>query len=288
MKRYIPILALLLASQLYPQSKMNINNLVEYGGLLYAPNDNKPYAGSVFSIYENGIEKLNGKYRNGLKNGKWTWWNETGYKDTSVTYKNGLKKGQYTIWHDEKIKLASGRYTNELKEGKWQYWDSSGNLDSLVNYKIGFKHGRFQSFHENGNKKAEGKFDQGNKVGNWQFLDENGYVIKVKPYLEEAKEIIKDYTYLYLSRNKIQKKYTVVGSPNGPDGIYSDEQEKEYQYYLKDKLKTYRNSKRARILDWARPVVVDRKELMESAFSTLEKASILNPNNPEVWFLMGL
>ncbi len=72
MKRYILLLALLLASLLCPQSKMDINNLVEYGGLLYAPNDNKPYTGSVFSIYENGIEELNGKFRNGLKNGKWT------------------------------------------------------------------------------------------------------------------------------------------------------------------------------------------------------------------------
>ena len=32
---------------------------------------------------------------------------------------------------------------------------------------------------------------------------------------------------------------------------------------------------------------VDKKEMMESAFATLEKASILNPKNPEVWFLMG-
>ncbi len=275
MKRYIPLLALLLASLLYPQSKMDINNLVEYGGLLYAPNDNKPYTGSVFSIYENGIEELNGKFRNGLKNGKWTWWNETGYKDSSVIYKNGLKNGHYTIWYDEKIKLVSGRYTNELKEGKWQYWDSSGNLDSLVNYKNGIKHGRWQSFHENGNKKAEGKFAQGYKVGEWQFWEENGR-IDITYLLEEAKDIIKDYNFLDYS-NKIQKKHEIVGRPSGPERSYSKQQEEDYEYYLKAMLKENRNSSRS----------VDKKELMESAFSTLERASIINPENPEVWFLLG-
>ena len=150
MKRLLLIIAtiLFITSAIFPQSKMDINNLIDIGGLLSAQNKEKPFSGSVFDLYDNGQKKLNGKYRKGIKNGKWTWWNETGYKDSTVTYKNGLKNGQYTIWHDEKIKLVSGRYTNELKEGKWQYWDSSGNLDSLVNYKNGFKHGRFQSFHE--------------------------------------------------------------------------------------------------------------------------------------------
>ena len=45
MKRYISILALLLASQLYPQSKMDINNLLVRDSLSYAPYDDKPYSG---------------------------------------------------------------------------------------------------------------------------------------------------------------------------------------------------------------------------------------------------
>ncbi len=60
------LLIALLLSVGFPQTKMDINNLIERGGLLYAPNDNKPYTGNVFNFYENGIEELNGRYRNGM------------------------------------------------------------------------------------------------------------------------------------------------------------------------------------------------------------------------------
>ena len=54
---------------------MDINNLIDRGGLLYATNDDEPYTGLVFEFYDNGQKRLNGRYNNGIKNGKWTWWN---------------------------------------------------------------------------------------------------------------------------------------------------------------------------------------------------------------------
>jgi len=39
MKKYTPLLALLQVTLLYPQSKMDINNLIDRGGLLYTLND---------------------------------------------------------------------------------------------------------------------------------------------------------------------------------------------------------------------------------------------------------
>ena len=62
---------------------MDINNLIDRGGLLYAPNKEKPFSGSVFDLYDNGQKKLNGRYRNGIKNGKWKWWNEDGGLDST-------------------------------------------------------------------------------------------------------------------------------------------------------------------------------------------------------------
>ena len=66
---------LLITSTAFPQTKMDINNLIDRSGLLYKPNDDKPFTGIVFDLYENGQKKLEGRYRNGIKNGKWTWWN---------------------------------------------------------------------------------------------------------------------------------------------------------------------------------------------------------------------
>ena len=73
---------------------MNINNLVEYGGKKYKPNVDKPYTGLVFDLYRTtGNKSLEGRYKDGLKNGKWEWWSENGKMDSSVTYKNGSKNG---------------------------------------------------------------------------------------------------------------------------------------------------------------------------------------------------
>ena len=92
---------------------MDINNLIERDSLLYAPNDNKPYTGSVFSLYENGKEELNGRFRNGIKNGKWKWWNDDGGIDSTGNYKNGIM------------------------HGRWQFYFSNGNMNGMGQYKDG-------------------------------------------------------------------------------------------------------------------------------------------------------
>ena len=58
-----------ITSAVFPQSKMDIDNLIDIDGLLYNPNDDKPYTGKVFDLYDNTKKKLDGRYKNGLRNG---------------------------------------------------------------------------------------------------------------------------------------------------------------------------------------------------------------------------
>ena len=60
----------------------------ERGGVTYAPNSDKPYTGKVNSFYESGETKEEGKYRNGEKDGLWTYWYENGQKMTVRNYKD--------------------------------------------------------------------------------------------------------------------------------------------------------------------------------------------------------
>ena len=69
--------------------KLDINNLIDRGGLMYAPNDDEPFTGSVFDFYDNGQRKFDGRYRKGLMNGKWTYYHENGQKRTEANYKDG-------------------------------------------------------------------------------------------------------------------------------------------------------------------------------------------------------
>ena len=127
---------------------MDINNLIDRGGLLYAPNDNKPYTGNVFSFYKNGIEELNGRFRNGLKNGKWKWWNEDGGIDITGSYKNGLMNGNWTYYHANGQVHGQGRFIN----------GDGGNPSESSGIPFNGRRGSWTFWHENGQKSSEGTY----------------------------------------------------------------------------------------------------------------------------------
>ena len=92
MKRLLLIIAsiLFLTTLIFPQSKVNINNLVQYGDKWFKENDDKPYTGRVFDLYKsNGNKKGEGHFKDGLPNGKFTEWYENGQKREEATYKDG-------------------------------------------------------------------------------------------------------------------------------------------------------------------------------------------------------
>ena len=106
---------LFITSTVIPQSKVNINNLVEYGGKMFKQDDDKPYTGLVFDLYRTtGNKSLEGRYKDGLRNGKWSWWNEDNKMDSSGTYKDGKQDGLWTGWYENGQKKEEGTY----KDGK--------------------------------------------------------------------------------------------------------------------------------------------------------------------------
>ena len=99
--RIIPLL--LFIGLVLGQSKMDINNLIDRGGLLYAPNKEKPFSGSVFALYDNGQKKLNGRYRKGLMNGLWKYYYENGQIRHQGSFVNG--DGSYPDNYSDSLKL---------------------------------------------------------------------------------------------------------------------------------------------------------------------------------------
>ncbi len=90
--------------------KLDINNLIDRGGLMYAPNDDEPFTGSVFDFYDNGQRKFDGRYRKGLMHGKWTYYHENGQKMIEGTYKNLKLDGELTTWFENVQKSLEFNY----------------------------------------------------------------------------------------------------------------------------------------------------------------------------------
>ena len=176
-------------------------------------NSTAHFSGSVFEFYENGTEKLNGRYRNGLKNGKWTWWNRDSGIDSTGSYKNGIRhgqwkfyfsdgnlyrKGQYrdgngidrgfsrlyerygkwTQWHENGQKDQEGKFKDGIVDGKWTQWHENGQKSFEGKYKDGTLNGLITQWHENGQKKEEGEYLNGERIKGWVYYTEDGLIIK--------------------------------------------------------------------------------------------------------------
>ena len=213
MIRYISLL--LFIGLAWGQSKMDIDNLIDRGGLLYKPNDNRPYTGSVFGFYENGNEKINGRCRNGQKNGKWTWRNKEGFKDSSGTYINGVRNGRWTYWYENGQKEKDGIYKRGVKNGQWTLWLHDGKEISKIIYKHGkIWNGKWTYLYDNGRKSGEGIFREGIPDGQWVFYYDNG-AKKAEGFFTDGKQ---DGVWIFWYKNGDKRLETtfVVGHPIKP------------------------------------------------------------------------
>jgi len=145
--RIIPLL--LFIGLVLGQSKMDINNLIDRGGLLYAPNKEKPFSGSVFALYDNGQKKLNGRYRKGLMNGLWKYYYENGQIRYQGSFVNG--DGSYPDNYSDSLKLKYPPFGG--RKGRWTGWYENGQKKEEGTYKDGFRHGNWTYYTEVGDGK---------------------------------------------------------------------------------------------------------------------------------------
>ena len=185
-KRIVQLL--LVIGLVWGQSKIDINNLIDRGGLLYATNDNKPYTGLVFEFYENSQKKLNGRYRNGVKNGKWTWRNMDGGMNSTGTYKNGLMNELWKYYYKNGQINGQGRFIDgdggnvsklsgfprNGRVGKWTFYYENGKKKEALTYKDGIKVGQWTKWHENGQKMYAETYKDGKNDGLWAAWNKNG------------------------------------------------------------------------------------------------------------------
>ena len=87
----------------------------ERGGIIYLPNETKPFTGKNLCKYENGQNKSEGKVKDGKLrvDGKWTNWYESG-----------------------QIR-AEGYHNNGMRDGKWTAWYENGQIEAELNFKDG-------------------------------------------------------------------------------------------------------------------------------------------------------
>mgnify|MGYP001299537663 CR=1 FL=1 len=105
---------------------IDVDKLVERGGLLYEVNSDKPFSGEVVLYHANGQKETEGTLKDGELDGLWTGWYENGQKGLEGTHKNGERDGLWTGWYENGQKSGEATFKDgELISEKC--WDQDGD-----------------------------------------------------------------------------------------------------------------------------------------------------------------
>ena len=127
-------------------------------GLVYLPNETKPFTGGFVGWYPNGQKKEEVNYIDGLAVGTRTVWIEQYYKD-------GKLDGKYTRWDLNGTKAEESNYKDGKEDGqRLTWWYRNGKKESETNYKDGKKDGNSILWFKNGQKRKESNYIDGKKT----------------------------------------------------------------------------------------------------------------------------
>tara|TARA_B100000686_G_scaffold76341_1_gene82280 strand:- start:4656 stop:6947 length:2292 start_codon:yes stop_codon:yes gene_type:complete len=188
------------------QHKVNVNHLLEYGGLKYMPFSEKPFSGKVFELYDNGEKHWEKVYKNGvedgyykswypnsnpqmkvmLRKGKWhgkyTFWYENSKVKEEIRYSNGVKNGKFVFWNEDGVKIEQGHYNNGRKHGLNFVYHDDGSKQQQISYRDGQLHGQRKTWYENANVKEEARYINGKLDGVYSSWSTTGAMLKQKSY----------------------------------------------------------------------------------------------------------
>ena len=115
---------LLLSTVISAQKSVNMDLIVKQGKLYFL--DSQLFNGEAYSKFDNGALGMKGVFKNGDREGLWTWWYSNGKKKRETTFKDGKKEGLTTYWHINGVKSKEIIYKSD-KNVDQKLWDENGN-----------------------------------------------------------------------------------------------------------------------------------------------------------------
>jgi antitoxin component YwqK of YwqJK toxin-antitoxin module len=78
-----------------------------------------------------------GSWREGLKEGGWSFWHENGQLSGRGEFRGGKPEGTWVTWHDDGQKESEGSYLGGLQHGRFTHWDRGGQIAQVLDYDRG-------------------------------------------------------------------------------------------------------------------------------------------------------
>lgn len=207
--------------------------------------------------YRNGKVKIVQSYKDNIPEGIRKEYSQDGKINQAYIYKNGIivgqgivdeqgmRQGPWKEFYETGEKAGEGHYLNNLRQGEWKFYFKGGSVEQIGKYdQKGRPEGKWKWYFESGNLRKEDNFKNGVFNGNHVELSDSGKVIIKGEYLDGEEEGEWFYevgdekeigSYVAGKREGTWKHYTddvlnfegsyIEGNPNG-DFVYFGENEK--------------------------------------------------------------
>jgi antitoxin component YwqK of YwqJK toxin-antitoxin module len=105
----------------------------------------------------------------GTFDGHWKYFYSNGNLKSEGDYINGTKNGIWTFYYSDGKKQQVGKYKNEIPTGEWKWYYPNGNIRKIEYYKNGKLEGSQIEYDEQGNEIAKGDYYNGVREGDWFY-----------------------------------------------------------------------------------------------------------------------
>ena len=135
-----------------------------------------------------GNVRIEGFYKEGLKDSCWEYYNEDNIKILVENYSSGKLNGKSYSWYPSGPKHTESDFINDTMVGIFRIWYLNGQLNSITTRdSAGVVNGESIIYYENGNLKQVGKFKNGSFHDAWTEYFENGRKENIKVYDNDIK-----------------------------------------------------------------------------------------------------
>lgn len=113
---------------------------------------------------------------------KYMDWYEDGMQKYEIIFFNGLLNGFWKSWNNDGHTSVEGQYEHGERYGKWIEKYRGGQIKTNVMYKHGKLNGECTEYHENGQERCNGVYVNNKKVGIWSNWNSDGKLINQQVY----------------------------------------------------------------------------------------------------------
>jgi antitoxin component YwqK of YwqJK toxin-antitoxin module len=129
--------------------------------------------GEWSSFHPGGSPNTSGRYRSGVKVGRWEIRGADGARSVTM-YREGLKHGVEEAWHPDGKPRFRGEYSDGKLHGTWTSWHPNGRVLATREYWHGEQHGVSCLYYADGTLENEYPFVRGKLTGLARGYHANG------------------------------------------------------------------------------------------------------------------